>query len=83
MALTKHGFKTKFGLNLGEETVEKKRRREREKKRKRKRRRREEKRKGRPKKGMELYGILKFEWFSMQFVWLLSCPNLGFVRISS
>ena len=49
MALTKHGFKTKFGLNLREETLEKKRRREGEKKKKRKRNRREEKRKGRSK----------------------------------
>ena len=49
MTLTKHGFKTKFGLNLREETVEKKRRKEGEKKKKRKRKRREEKMKGRSK----------------------------------
>ena len=28
MALTNHGFKTKFGLNLGEETVEEEEERE-------------------------------------------------------
>ena len=62
MALTKHGFKTKFGLNLREETVEKKRRREGEKKKKRKRKRREEKRK-REIKGMELLNLSMDLWF--------------------
>ena len=60
MALTKHGFKTKIGLNLGEETVEKKRRREGEKKKKRKRKRREEEREI---KGMELLNLSMDLWF--------------------
>ena len=41
MALTNLRFKDQIGLNLGEETVEKKRRREGEKKEKRKRKRKE------------------------------------------
>ena len=41
MALTNMRFKDQIGLNLGEETVEKKRRREGEKKKKRKRKRNE------------------------------------------
>ena len=52
MALTNMRFKDQIGLNLGEETVEKKRRREGEKKKKR--RGRKEIKQAKLQKGMEL-----------------------------
>ena len=47
MAFTKHGFKTKFGLKMGERTVERERREE-------EKREEEEKRSSSKIKGMEL-----------------------------
>ena len=65
MALTKHRFKTKFGLKLGERTVERERREEEkreeeEEEENRKRRRREEKF-----KQDQRYGTTKFEYGSL------------------
>ena len=58
MTLTKHEFKTKFGLQI-ERTVERERR-EGEKKRKRRRRRRKKKR-----SQAKRYGTTKFEYGSL------------------
>ena len=63
MALTKHGFKTKFGLNLGEETVEKKRRRGKERRRRRGREEEERRRREVKIKGMELLNLSMDPWF--------------------
>ena len=60
MALTKHGFKTKFGLKLGERTVEK---REEEEEEEKKKGREEEGEKFNKQKGIELLNLSMDLWF--------------------
>ena len=64
MALINMRFKDQIGLNLGEETVEKKRRREGEKKKKRRGRGRKESSKPRS-RGMELWILYGTTWVSI------------------